>query len=101
MLIKHEIEVLNVVFLWVGLCIQVGPPWSGICCYEKGDLACDRQGLEDEGERHTQAFPIHVLVKLMRGTDLDATLGLLSRICLEGSGHYTLTTAPCPAILKA
>lgn len=35
---------------------------------------------EDKGERLSEAFPIRVPLKLMRGTDVDTTLGLLSRI---------------------
>lgn len=33
-----------------------------------------------------------MLVKLMRRTELDVTLSLLKKICLEGSGHYAPTT---------
>ncbi len=37
-----------------------------------------------KGERLSEAFPIHAPLELMRGTDLDATLCLLSRIvCKE------------------
>lgn len=45
-----------------------------------GFLLLTEMEQEDEGERLSEAFPIRVPLKLMRGTDLDATLGLLSGI---------------------